>query len=199
MNDENNVIGISAASDENVSVIAKAYEDFFRQWQATPTDDQLKVAVIEGLSDLNKLYRAECTSFVEETLMPLLKASFKESIAPTEQAYSMSFDFDEPYIKTCFAELQTRFIKSMVDSQTRALKAVKAKCDERGMKTSEIVKVFRLVLGLNSREVLENLKFQQTVLKVWYPPNFPFLIARQKAPRKASEDGASDDSYDALV
>lgn len=156
MSEEKEFNGLEAFLNKNTPEIAKAYEEFYRQWQLTPTDDDLKVAVIEGLRDLNKLYRTECTKFVEETLSPLLKAAIKDAFAPMEQAYSVEFDFEEPYIKSCFEGLQQRFIRSMVNSQARALKAVKAKCVERGMKTSEIVKVFRFVLGLNSRNAVDS-------------------------------------------
>ena len=84
MGDDKNVGSLNAFIDKNSAEITKAYEDFFRKWQQTPTNDELKTAVIEGLGDLNKLYRAECTRFVEDTLMPILKAVIKNVFATTE-------------------------------------------------------------------------------------------------------------------
>ncbi len=199
LNDENAVNNLNACIDKNSAEITKAYESFFRRWQQLPTDDELKTAVIEGLGNLNKLYRAECTRFIEETIMPLLKSAIKNSLAPTERKYSIDLDFDEPYIKKCFVDLQKRFINSLVNSQARALKAVKAKCLEQGMKTSEIVRVFRFVLGLNSRNALENLKFQQTVIKVWYPPNYPFTDTNRKTPSKTPPNDVDDTSTDKVI
>ncbi len=70
---------------------------------------------------------------------------------------------------------------------------------ERGMKTSEIVRVFRFVLGLNSREALENLKFQQIVIKVWYLPNFPFIISKRKAPSKSPSNDDTVDNFEDVI
>lgn len=199
MNNNNEFAAINTFFDKYLPAVTKAYEDFFRRWQATPADDELRYAVTEGLDNLIGLYDAECTRFVEETLMPIMTAALKDALDPSEKAYSTTFPFDDAYIKACLIAFKARLIKSLVDSQNRALKTVKAKCDEHGMATSELVRVFRLILGLDRRNALANWKFQQTVVKVWYPPNFRPSGSGLKFPLKAPTNDTSDSYYDAFV
>lgn len=154
--------------DTKVAEVISMFEELFKKQQGAITDEEIEEMIATNFDRYIEEWNEKYKIFVDSQYIPIFKEAIKAGAKEIEQKYSIIIDFDDVYFEKWIQSYKRKFTNKLIRELKKSIEAVLKECQAKGMTTKDTARVLHKIIGLDSRQALSNLKFQQQNGKILY-------------------------------